>query len=59
MTTQTTSYAVTDAERPLWVGQTPAAWGDVVRSVDPEEAHDAASIIRRGRTGLVGEAASA
>ncbi len=45
MTTQTTSYAVTDAERPLWVGQTPAAWGDVVRSVDPEEAHDAASMI--------------
>src|SRR6266511_1595602 len=45
MTTETTSYAVTDAERPLWVGQTPAAWGDVVRSVDPEEAHDAASMI--------------
>jgi hypothetical protein len=45
MTTQTTSYAVTDAERPLWIGQTPAAWGDVVRSVDPEEAHDAASMI--------------
>src|SRR6266545_3202846 len=45
MTTQTTSYAVTDAERPLWVGQTPAAWGDVVRSVDPAEAHDAASMI--------------
>ena len=45
MTTDTTSYAVRDAERPLWVGQTPAAWGDVVRSVDPEEAHDAASMI--------------
>src|SRR5213594_4138722 len=45
MTTQTTSYAVTDAERSLWVGQTPAAWGDVVRSVDPEEANDAASMI--------------
>src|SRR5919106_3722889 len=45
MTTETTSYAVTDAERPLWFGQTPAAWGDVVRSVDPEEAHDAASMI--------------
>jgi hypothetical protein len=28
MTTQTTSYAVTDAGRPLWVGQTPAAWGE-------------------------------
>jgi phage/plasmid-like protein (TIGR03299 family) len=45
MTTQTTSYAVTDAERPLWVGETPAAWGDVVRSVDPGEAHDAASMV--------------
>jgi hypothetical protein len=45
MTTQTTSYAVTDAERPLSVGETPAAWGDVVRSVDPGEAHDAASMV--------------
>jgi len=29
----------------LWVGQVPAAWGDVVHSVDPEEAHDAAAVI--------------
>ncbi len=45
MTTQTTSHRVTDAEGPLWLGQTPAAWGDVVRSIDPEEAQDAASMI--------------
>src|SRR5215216_6276613 len=45
MTRRTTSYAVTDAERPLWVGQTPTTWGDVVRRVDPEEAHDAAAMI--------------
>jgi phage/plasmid-like protein (TIGR03299 family) len=45
MTTQTTAYAITEAERPLWVGQVPAAWGDVVHSVDPEEARDAASAI--------------
>ena len=43
--TETTSYAVTDAERPLWVGQTPAAWGDVVPSIDPEQAQDAASMM--------------
>ncbi len=44
-TTETTGRTITDAERPLWIGQTPAAWGDVVRSVAPEEAHDAASMI--------------
>jgi phage/plasmid-like protein (TIGR03299 family) len=44
-TTETTGRTIADAERPLWVGQTPATWGDVVRSVDPEEAHDAASMI--------------
>src|SRR5919109_1930432 len=43
--TETTGRRMADAERPLWVGQTPAAWGDVVRSVNPEEAHDAASMI--------------
>src|SRR4029453_13577737 len=43
--TETTGRRMEDAERPLWVGQTPPAWCDVVRSVDPEEAHDAASMI--------------
>jgi hypothetical protein len=44
-TTETTGRTITEAKRPLWVGRTPATWGDVVRSVDPEEAHDAASMI--------------
>jgi hypothetical protein len=42
MTTEGTSYAIEEAER-LWLGQTPEAWGDVVRIV-PEEAQDAASM---------------
>jgi phage/plasmid-like protein (TIGR03299 family) len=42
MTTETTSYAVGDAER-LWLGRMPPAWGDVVRIVP--EARDAASMI--------------
>jgi Domain of unknown function (DUF932) len=44
-TTETTGGTISDAERPLWVAQTPSAWGDVVRGVDPQEAHDAASMI--------------
>jgi phage/plasmid-like protein (TIGR03299 family) len=43
MMTETTSYAIEEAER-LWLGRTPEAWGDVVRMV-PEEARDAASMI--------------
>ena len=35
-TTEATTYAIEEAER-LWLGQTPEAWGDVVRIV-PEEA---------------------
>ncbi len=44
-TTETTGYAVTDAKHPLWLGRVPAAWGDVVRSVDPEQVQDAASMV--------------
>jgi phage/plasmid-like protein (TIGR03299 family) len=44
-TTEMTGRAISDAGRPLWVGRTPSVWGDVVRGVDPEEAHDAAAII--------------
>jgi phage/plasmid-like protein (TIGR03299 family) len=47
-TTDMTSHTISDAERPLWVGQMPSVWGDVVRSVDPENAHDAASMIAAG-----------
>jgi hypothetical protein len=44
-TTETARQTLTGVERPLWLGQTPAAWGDIVRGVDPEEGHDAASMI--------------
>jgi phage/plasmid-like protein (TIGR03299 family) len=42
-TTEATTYAIEEAER-LWLGQTPEAWGDVVRMV-PDEARDAASMV--------------
>jgi phage/plasmid-like protein (TIGR03299 family) len=38
-------YGIAQAEHPLWLGQTPAGWGDAVRTVDPNEAQDAASLI--------------
>ena len=44
-TTETTGYAVADAEQDLWLGRVPAAWADVVRSVDPEQVQDAASMV--------------
>ena len=44
-TTETTGYAIEDAEQALWLGRVPAAWGDVVRSVDPEQVQDAASMV--------------
>ena len=49
-TTETTGYAVEDAEQALWLGRVPAAWADVVRSVDPEQVQDAASMV--GAAGL-------
>jgi hypothetical protein len=36
---------IDDAERPPWIGQTPGAWGDVLRTIDPNEAQDAAAMI--------------
>ena len=50
-TTETTSYAITDAEQPLWLGRIPDAWGDVVQSVDPERAQDAASMVAAAQLG--------
>jgi phage/plasmid-like protein (TIGR03299 family) len=44
-TTVRPAYEVDAAERPLWFGQTPAGWADAVQTVDPSEAHDAASMI--------------
>lgn len=39
------AHRIDDAERPLWIGQTPGAWGDVLRTIDPNEAQDAAAMI--------------
>jgi hypothetical protein len=39
------AHSIDDAERPLWIGQTPGAWGDVLRTIDPNDAQDAAAMI--------------
>lgn len=39
------SHRIDETERPLWFGQTPAGWGDTLRTIDPSEAHDAAAMI--------------
>jgi len=44
-TNEQPGYAIAEAERPLWLGQTPVGWADAVRTVDPNEVHDAASMI--------------
>ena len=36
---------IDDAKRPLWIGQTPRAWGDVLRTIDLDKAHDAAAMV--------------
>ncbi len=36
---------IEDATAPLWFGSGAAAWGDVVRAVDPDAAHSAAEMI--------------
>jgi phage/plasmid-like protein (TIGR03299 family) len=45
MSVETTGYAITDAERPLWLGQAGAGWDELVHSVNPDEVQDAASMI--------------
>jgi phage/plasmid-like protein (TIGR03299 family) len=44
-TTEQPAYGIDEAERPLWFGQTPGGWGDALRTINPSEAHDAASVI--------------
>ena len=58
-TTEQPAYGIAEAERPLWLGQTPAGWADAVRTVDPNEAQDAASDDRRRRSRLDGRAVPA
>jgi phage/plasmid-like protein (TIGR03299 family) len=40
-----TTHAIEGATRPLWLGRTPGAWGDVLRTVQPDEARDAAAMV--------------
>src|SRR6266545_6291881 len=39
------AHGIADARASLWVGSVPAAWGDVVRAVDPAATHSAAEMI--------------
>src|SRR6266496_3991771 len=39
------AHRIEDARAPLWLGSGPAAWGDVVRAVDPGATHNAAEMI--------------
>src|SRR5215210_6344096 len=39
------AHRIEDATAPLWLGSGPAAWGDVVRAVDPAATHSAAGMI--------------
>jgi hypothetical protein len=48
-TTEIGRHAIADARQPLWLGQMPGPWGDVVRGVSPDEAQDAASMIAAAR----------
>ena len=45
-----TTHRIEKAERPLWLGQTPAGWGDTLRTIVRSESHDAAAMI--GAAGL-------
>src|SRR6266542_544208 len=39
------AHRIEDAAAPLWLGSGAAAWGDVVRAVDPAATHSAAEMI--------------
>ena len=39
------TYGIEEARRPLWLGRTPGAWGDELRTIRPDEARDAAAMI--------------
>jgi phage/plasmid-like protein (TIGR03299 family) len=45
MQTTEQPHRIDEATSPLWIGQTPCCWGDVLRTVGPDEAHDAAAMI--------------
>jgi len=39
------THRIEDARAPLWFGSGPATWGDVVRTVQPDQARDAAAMV--------------
>ncbi len=39
------THRIADATSPLWLGSGPAGWGEVVRAVNPDASHSAASMI--------------
>ena len=42
-------HRIEDATAPLWFGSNPAAWGDVVRVIDPNASRSAAEMIAAAR----------
>jgi phage/plasmid-like protein (TIGR03299 family) len=44
------AHRLSEAEQPLWFGQTPAGWGETLRTIDPSEGRDAAALV--AATGL-------
>lgn len=42
---QQPTHRIEEATSPLWLGSGPAGWGDVVRAVNPDASHSAASMI--------------
>jgi phage/plasmid-like protein (TIGR03299 family) len=43
--TEQSTRRIEDATSPLWLGSGPAGWGDVVRAINPDASHRAASMI--------------
>ena len=39
------THAIEEATRPLWLGRMPDAWGDVLRTVQADDARDAAAMV--------------
>jgi phage/plasmid-like protein (TIGR03299 family) len=44
-TTEQPAHRIDDARAPLWLGSSPAAWGDVVRGIDPAAANSAGEMV--------------
>jgi phage/plasmid-like protein (TIGR03299 family) len=44
-TTEQPAHRIDDARAPRWLGSSPAAWGDVVRGIDPAAANSAGEMV--------------